>query len=260
MRKKRILSGVIAGILIVAMAGGITAFASTGQKTLTANFNNIKIIIDGETLTPKDGAGNQVEPFTVDGVTFVPLRAIAEAFGTDVRWDGSTSSVIITKPDGIAPPSSQPTAPSGNQAKLSDMSSFTYQSTIWAKDWEASAEMRMNTGDFASDVLYASYMDPAFGSKGGEATVDYLVDSRYSRLSGTLFLEYDSRSPRSTQRLIIWGDGKQLYRSPDISGGFMPTEIDVDITNVKVLRIGAEFDGGSADRRTIGISNTILTK
>ena len=36
------------------------------------------------------------QPIILNGRTLVPVRAITEAFGANVNWDGSTQTVIIT--------------------------------------------------------------------------------------------------------------------------------------------------------------------
>jgi len=39
-----------------------------------------------------------VAPVIIDGRTLVPVRFVAEAFGTDVDWDGNTQTVFISSP------------------------------------------------------------------------------------------------------------------------------------------------------------------
>lgn len=53
------------------------------------------IIIDGEELTCYDANGNRVEAFVHQGTTYVPVRAIAEAFDTNVSWDQATKTVHL---------------------------------------------------------------------------------------------------------------------------------------------------------------------
>ena len=90
----------LAGLLTRALLFGImgTAYAAY-QKQATLNYSGIQIVLDGETVTPRDGAGNLVEPFTIDGTTYLPVRAIGEALGLEVGWDGSTNTVILTSPE-----------------------------------------------------------------------------------------------------------------------------------------------------------------
>ena len=96
------LKGFVLGFLccavIVALAG--VAFASTGTKQLNANYEDIQIVIDGQTLIPTDVNGTVVEPFIVDGTTYLPVRAISQALGCIVEWDGNTHTVYVsTIPD-----------------------------------------------------------------------------------------------------------------------------------------------------------------
>lgn len=90
----------LAGMLTMALLFGMmgTAYAAY-QKQATLNYSGIQIVLDGETVTPRDGAGNLVEPFTIDGTTYLPVRAIGEALGLEVGWDGSTNTVILTSPE-----------------------------------------------------------------------------------------------------------------------------------------------------------------
>lgn len=90
----------IAGMLTMALLFGMvgTAYAAY-QKQATLNYTGIKITLDGEPVTPTDAAGNPVEPFTIDGTTYLPVRAIGNALGLGVGWDGTTNTVILTSPE-----------------------------------------------------------------------------------------------------------------------------------------------------------------
>ena len=77
----------------------VTVFAKTISEQAEIFYNNIKIYIDGAEIVPKDANGNVVEPFTINGTTYLPVRAISNALGKDVEWDDSTQSVYIGKKD-----------------------------------------------------------------------------------------------------------------------------------------------------------------
>ena len=49
----------------------------------------------GRVFTPKDAAGNVVEPFIMNGTTYLPVRAVGEALGMSVNWDGNTHTVYL---------------------------------------------------------------------------------------------------------------------------------------------------------------------
>ena len=93
--KKR-LQGLIAGVLIGAMLTSGVVFAKQISTTAELFYNNIKISLNGQEVLPKDANGNYVEPFTINGTTYLPVRAVANALGIDVDWDGSTNTVILS--------------------------------------------------------------------------------------------------------------------------------------------------------------------
>lgn len=77
-------------VCTLALGSVTTAYALSGTKTIKAFYNNIKLTVNGKTVsTPQ-------EPFTVDGTTYLPVRSVAEALNMDVTWDGNTNTVKIT--------------------------------------------------------------------------------------------------------------------------------------------------------------------
>lgn len=88
---------ILLGMLIMSILSTtiITATASQGNRQLDAHYSDIKIVIDGETIIPKDATGKMVEPFIVDGTTYLPVRAMCEAIGYNVEWDGNTQTVYV---------------------------------------------------------------------------------------------------------------------------------------------------------------------
>lgn len=108
----------ISGVLVTLLCVGLisSAAATIGQRTLTANYNDIKIMLNGKQLIPRDATGAVVEPFTVNGTNYLPVRAIGEALGLSVDWDGSTSTVILTSTSaGQSPSQSVPPEPTSDQ-------------------------------------------------------------------------------------------------------------------------------------------------
>lgn len=91
------IKGFLSGVCITVILSSGAVFADSISKTVTAVYNNIKIMVDGEEITPKDVNGNTVEPFIIDGTTYLPVRAVAAALGKDVNWDGETNTVYIGK-------------------------------------------------------------------------------------------------------------------------------------------------------------------
>jgi len=61
------------------------------QQTQTIAQSSIAITLNGASIP------NDVPPTIIDGRTVVPVRAVTEALGANVDWDGATRSVTITR-------------------------------------------------------------------------------------------------------------------------------------------------------------------
>jgi len=93
------LVGFLVGAVIGALIFGSFALAAGIEfRQLSAEFRDIIIEIDDVPIEPKDVNGKVVEPFIVDGTTYVPARAIAEALGKAVSWVPETNTVVIADP------------------------------------------------------------------------------------------------------------------------------------------------------------------
>lgn len=87
----------IAMLLAAVFTFSFSVTASSGTKNISATYKNIKIILNGNEVVPKDVNGNVVEPFVSNGTTYLPIRAVGGALGMDVEWNGENSSVILTE-------------------------------------------------------------------------------------------------------------------------------------------------------------------
>ena len=88
-----------AGVLVTLLLVCGTVFAEEIRKTIDAIYRDIQIFVNGEFIVPTDVDGNAVEPFIVDGTTYLPVRAISNALGCEVFWDDETSSISIWDKD-----------------------------------------------------------------------------------------------------------------------------------------------------------------
>jgi len=90
--RNRVLTTVVAAGLL---CGSAVAAGTVTTKMIEANYMGIKIVVDGKEVTPTDANGKVVEPFASSGTTYLPVRAIGEALGKEVTWDGSTATVYV---------------------------------------------------------------------------------------------------------------------------------------------------------------------
>lgn len=102
MRKRNVKSfigGMVVMLLILSLIG--TVAAATTSKSAQLVYKDIKITLNGNMITPKDANGNTVEPFIINGTTYLPVRAVGEALGLDVQWDGTTNTVKLNNQSAI---------------------------------------------------------------------------------------------------------------------------------------------------------------
>ena len=84
---------VLIGIALF-LSGGVV-FSQSTQRTLQAHYPGITIYVNDQIIQPKDANGSVVEPFIVDGTTYLPVRAIGNALGCEVSWKPETNSVYL---------------------------------------------------------------------------------------------------------------------------------------------------------------------
>ena len=88
-----------AKILILALCCALllssTVYAASRTRTMEVTYSDIKLVVDGNAVTPKDATGAVVEPFIYEGTTYLPVRAVGEALGKQVSWDGNSKTVYI---------------------------------------------------------------------------------------------------------------------------------------------------------------------
>ncbi len=92
---KNKLQGILIGLLVGLMLSG-TVYAGVSVIKKELHYNNIKITLDGNEIKPTGSDGSYVEPFIIDGVTYLPVRGIANALELGVDWDGETNTVLLT--------------------------------------------------------------------------------------------------------------------------------------------------------------------
>ncbi|MCL2364975.1 MAG: copper amine oxidase N-terminal domain-containing protein [Defluviitaleaceae bacterium] len=95
---KQRLQGMVFGIVLtlLVMAGSLTVFAAVRTETFTVTFRDIRLMVNEVLVTPTNVRGEVVEPFMIEGTVYLPIRAVAEALGMEIRWNGATSTVSIT--------------------------------------------------------------------------------------------------------------------------------------------------------------------
>ena len=127
--KKNVLSFVSGMIAMLLLAGlPVTALAASGA--IRIEVSPISVLVDGEVFRPKDANGNDVMVFTYNGTTYAPLRALAEAYGLEVGYDGERNIATVSK------------QPAQTQAPIADTGYAGFE-----KQWTVKEKPVTNYGD-----------------------------------------------------------------------------------------------------------------
>jgi hypothetical protein len=95
MRKqwKGFIAGVAATLLFLGFA--FPVFANY-QKQATLYYKNIKVMLNGKEIVPRDEKGALIQPFIMNGTTYLPIRGIANALGLSTDWDPTINAVKLS--------------------------------------------------------------------------------------------------------------------------------------------------------------------
>lgn len=104
-RAKDLLTGVVVSALVFGIVP--TAFAKVSDMTIPVSYKNIKIVIDGQELK------TDKEPFIYDGTTYLPVRAVGEAVGKTVGWDGAANTVTLSSGENVTSTEDKQTTANG---------------------------------------------------------------------------------------------------------------------------------------------------
>lgn len=89
--KKRILTTLLAACLCL----GAASAAQSYKKSIEVEYG-IGLTINGTSAVLKDPNGNTVQPFTYNGTTYVPIRAVSDHLGASVGYDAKNNTASIT--------------------------------------------------------------------------------------------------------------------------------------------------------------------
>ena len=83
---KKLFSLILALSLVLALGTAALAGDTDFTRAADITYRGISIIVNGTKIVPQDANGNPVEPFIMDGTTYLPVRAVAGALGLLGLW------------------------------------------------------------------------------------------------------------------------------------------------------------------------------
>lgn len=224
---KNTLKGYLIGVLSTVLLLGTVCYSASNTMTIEALYNNIKIYVDGVKIDPKDANGNTVEPFIYNGTTYLPVRAVGEAIGKTVTWDGATQSVYLGEKPGdeqylmeVCPPY--------------ESTHYNDYTTSNGKSFIMSGKTYTNGFTLSGRVGSMSW-----------ATESYAIinlDGKYNKL---LFdMGHIDKTDMSDRMIKFYLDGK-LSKSYVVSGDSLPQKIELSLNGAMQLKIEVDASEGT---------------
>lgn len=215
-RSKDTIRGFVLGVVITALiAAAPTAMATVGKKTIDVVYSDIRIVVDGKEVTPRNAGGQVVEPFSYEGTTYLPVRAAVDAItggNKSVDWDQDTHTIYI----------------GGKPAQeIVDMSTMKF----YPGDVDA----------FTSDPQRTCFhnrqqtITPFNRMVAPKGTI--LLGSKYTTLQCSFAITDESLADSTGYVTFTNADTNQVLKTVKMKHGEPPVDITVDVTGVDKLNI-----------------------
>lgn len=208
---KRTIRGYILGFLSAVILVGGVAYAANTTTLYDVINSGIKIVVDGQKLNPADANGNPVEPMIYNGTTYLPVRAVANALGKAVYWDGPNYTVYLGNMDGTL---EYPTVELEKMVSIADSADPTNDLTD-------------NYGNRYSRAVEASTY---------HRNLEYLLNMKYSSLKGVIYIP-EGVTSNSEAYLTVEADGKTIYTSPTMTKASRPVPFEIDVTGYNDVKV-----------------------
>ncbi|BBH24312.1 hypothetical protein Back11_56570 [Paenibacillus baekrokdamisoli] len=242
--KSQFISGVVVGGLLF---GAVGAFAAGGQMIeVFYNVKNIKI--NNVSKMPSES-----KPFVKDGVTFVPLRFVAEGLGQAVKWDGKTQTVLIgeTGEENVTYLGNGITAMNFQTSRGGGYSSII-DGTEYDKGGDGAKKM-------PKDIAGNEYSDYSTAWSYEDTTIEYPLNGKYKKFKATIGIPYDYRENTTTGKLEISVDGT-LFKTIKLEPGKFSENIELDVSHANKMAFKLSDDeSGSSKYIVVGIYKGRLT-
>ena len=199
----------------------------TGKQTIDVDYLDIKLVVNGKEVTPKDVNGNVVEPFAYNGTTYLPVRAVGEALGKTVRWDGETKTV-----------------------HLGELPQGTYLVDVCK-------EARVST---LTAAVYRAVDHEAFEYDGKRYSQGFKTDGHpeaFFELGGKYeSLTFDLLNSSDENKLLVYLDGNLAQEIGEIQGG--GTQVTVPLNYAQTICFKSECRSSRDINKNKYVANAVL--
>jgi hypothetical protein len=227
------LKGFMIGFMCCALFSATAVYAADSSQ-IQVYFHDLKYRIDGVSKKPLVNRG-----FIYNGTAYVPLRFISEALGKEVSWDGDNDTIWIGKKEGSLIELS-----AMDYARIDGAAQHDY--LVFDKWNGVAGDHPYGSGFTIAGFSYSHGLGIYIGEQSeGWGSIDYNIKGNYKRIMGTIGIDDYYRNSNAEGIVHIYGDGKEIYTSPNLKGGDVPLRIDVNTAGVLKLRI--KFESNKKD-------------
>ena len=177
-------------IAAVSVAGLLAlGAAAAGVHTITAELRpDVTVKVNGQTQAMLDKNGDVVYPIQYNGTTYLPVRALGDTLGNDVRWDSATQTIYLT------------TRTDGQDGAVLAFSELEDRMTALEKEIKALSPASDYTGRAKQYAAFSDRLD-ALDDAVGRAEDAALQDYRDGKISYDEYAKRRDRADRLDTRL-----------------------------------------------------------
>ena len=210
MKKKRVLAFVLFALFALHLPAA-AAEAATTIRNIQASYMGITIVADGAEVS------TEVEPFVSDGVTYVPVRAVAEALGKEVTWDEETKTVYI----GAVP---------GEESWMKILPPYTVDGSLaYALDGDNERSSFTVAGQSHTEGVYLEHTETE-----DSASAIWYTRGKYQAI--TFRVGHVDKSANNDAVVTVYLDGK-LLGSMEMSWDTPPKMLRIPLSKSENIRI-----------------------
>jgi hypothetical protein len=251
-------------LLFVGVGTAVAAQSSLEEIKGYLN-SDIRFTLNAAPWTPKSTDGQVLSPLIVDGSTYLPVRAVAEAVGLEVGWLEQEQTVELKrKADAI-----DPTVPYRDTAQngpdiLADFD-FTQKSSdrngpyIYLNQSVIGESLRVGTRTAIHGI--SSTVRAWDRQASTEASIEFDLQGAYNKLSG--FVGMHKRISKyqggEVGILQVFGDNK-LLAAFQVKDEQDAQDITVPIAQVEKLKLVFTMEKGKGSEATIDFGNALVSK
>jgi hypothetical protein len=222
-KKSAVVITVLSVFLTFSLALNVSAASNLIEITAYLN-SGIKMVLHGKSFEPKDATGSKTLPITYKGTTYLPLRAVAEAVGLKVGWNGNTQTVTLGNVE-------------GDVAK--DKISYVYASP----EFGAAADryrLKSRTPEFLTAGDGTVFQSGYFGENQSSQSEYFNTNFEYDKFKARIWVDEEKDENGdyiSIEPYIEFTDENEIVvKKIEAQWGKM-VDVEIDIKDVKELRL-----------------------